>query len=113
MGVGPCGGVILTCHMPVSPLCLPSRTLFPCLCTVIVVAVNVAVHPLSRSCPMEISDPDWMWVKMCAIFPLIDSKGLMLSSALWVSCLMLPSGRINRGPCEVLILLLHGVSTFM
>ena len=26
---------------------------------------------------------------------------------------MLPSGRINRGPCEVLILLLHGVSTLM
>ena len=50
---------------------------------------------------------------MWDIFTLIDSKGLMLSSALWVACMMIPYGRITRGPCEVLILLLHGMSTLM
>ena len=50
---------------------------------------------------------------MYAIFALVDSKGLMLSSALWVACMMLTYGRITRGTWEVLILLLHGVSTLM
>ena len=75
MGVGPCDGVSLTCHMPASPLRLPSRTTSPCLCTVVVVAVNVAVQPSSHSCSMEISAPDWRWGKMWDIFPLLIVRG--------------------------------------
>ena len=99
--------------MPVSPLHFPSRTFSPCLCTLMVVSVNVAVQPSSHSFPMEISAPDWRWGEMCDIFALIYSKGIGLSSALWVACMMLPSGRITSCPCEVLILLLHNVSTLI
>ena len=62
---------------------------------------------------MEISAPDWRWGKMCDIFSLVDSKGIRLSSDLWVACMILPSGRITCGPFEVFILLIHGVSTLM
>ena len=71
--------------MPVSPLKLLSRTFYSCLFTVMEVAVNVDVQPSSNICPKEISAPDWRWWKMCAIFDLVDSKGLMLSSSLWVA----------------------------
>ena len=50
---------------------------------------------------------------MWAIFDLVDSKGLRFSSAVWVACRMLPSGKITRGPCEIFILLLHGVSNLI
>ena len=50
---------------------------------------------------------------MWAILSLVDNKGLRFNSALWVDCIMLPSGRITRGPCEVLTLLLHGISTLI
>ena len=50
---------------------------------------------------------------MCDIFPLYYSKVLSLSSSLWISCMMLPSGSITCGPCEVFILLLHAVSNLM
>ena len=92
-----------------SPLRLTYSTTSPCLCTFIVVSVNLSVQPSSHSCPMEISAPDWMWVKMWAILDLVDSKGIRFSSVLWVACMMLPSVRITRGPCEVLTLLLQGV----
>ena len=60
--------------MPASPLKFPSRTTSPCLCTIIVVEVNVDVQTSSHSCPMDISDPDWGWGKMWAILSLVDSK---------------------------------------
>ena len=82
MGVGPCGGVSLTCYMPASPLQLPSRSFSSCLCAFIMITVNVAVHTSSHSYPMEISAPDWRWGEMCDIFALVYSKGLMLSYAL-------------------------------
>ena len=113
MRVGTCGGVSLTCHIPVSPLRFPSRTFSPCLFTVMVVVMNVDVQPSSNSCPMEISAPDWRWGEMCAIFALFDIKGLVLSYALWFASMMIPYGRITRGPFKFLILLLHGVSTLM
>ena len=50
---------------------------------------------------------------MCAVLALVESKGLRWSYALWVACMRLPSGRINRGPCVVLDLFLQGVSTLM
>ena len=113
MGVGPCSGVILTCQMSAYIFRFPSRTTSTCLCNVIVVEVNVLLHPSEHSFHMEIIAPDWRWGNMYAIFALVDSKGLMLSSALWVACMMLTYGRITRGTWEVLILLLHGVSTLM
>ena len=102
MGVGPCVEVILTFHMPASPLRLLSRTIYPCLCTVIVVAVNVDVQPSSNSCPMEINAPNWRWGKIFAVFELVDNKGIRLSSDLWVSYMRITSGRITCGPCVVL-----------
>ena len=113
MGVGLCGGVSLTCHMLDSPLLFPPRTIYPCLCNFIVVAVNVAVPPSSHSFHMEVSAPYWRWGKMWDIFYLVDSKGLISSSVLWVAYLLPISIRIPRGPCEFFILLLHGVSTLM
>ena len=114
MGVGlGCGGVSLTCHMPGSTLRLPSRNTSLCFCTVMVVAVNVAVHPSSHICHTDISAPDQRWGKMWAVFPLVDSKGIRLSSTLWVACIRLPSGRITRCPCVVLTLFPQGVSTLM
>ena len=77
------------------------------------VAVNVVVQPSSHSCPMEISVPDWRWGKMCAVLDLVDNKGVRLSSALWVACMRLPSGRITHGPCCVLTLFTQDVYTFM
>ena len=62
---------------------------------------------------MDISAPDRRWGKRWDIFAPVDSKGLRLSSSLWVACVILPSVRITHGPCEVLILLIHGVSTLM
>ena len=113
MGVGTCAGVSLTCHIPNYPLRLPSRTTSTCLCTVIVVSVNVAVQPSSHSCPMEISAPDWMWVNMWAILDLVGIKGIRCSYALWVACMMLPSGSITRGTCCVLNLFTQGVSSLI
>ena len=81
-----CVGVSLTCHMPAATLQVPSRTNSTCLFTVMVVAVNVAVHPSSHSCPMYISDPGWRWGNIWAVLDLVDSIGLWLSSALWVAC---------------------------
>ena len=83
MDVGPCGGVNLTCHVPTSPLILPSRTAHYCLCSVVLVAVNVAVQPSSRGCSVYISAPDWRWGEMWDILDLVDSKGLRLSSSVW------------------------------
>ena len=113
MEVGPCGGVGLTFHMPAYPLWLLSRTTSPCLCTVIVVAVNVDVQPSAHSFSMNISAPDWRWGKMRAILSLVDSKGLRLSSDLWVACMRLPFERINCGPCEAFTFLLQVVYTLM
>ena len=70
--------------MPTAPLQFPYSTTSTFLCTVILVAVNVAVHPSSHSFPMEISAPDWRWVEMCAVLDLVDKKGLRFSSSLWV-----------------------------
>ena len=113
MGVGTCGGVSLTYHMPVSTLHLPSGTFYPCLCTVIVVSANVAVQLSSHSFPVDISDPYCRWGKMCSILDIVESKGEFWSFALWVACMRLPSVRITRGPCGVLTLLLQGVSALM
>ena len=83
MGVGiVCGGISLICHMPASPLRVTYRTKYPCFCTVMIVAVNVAVQPPSHSCPTYISSPDRRWGKMWGVFALVDSKGIRLSSAL-------------------------------
>ena len=62
---------------------------------------------------MDISALDWKWGKMWAILAPVDSKGLKLSSSLWVACTRLQSGSITRGPREFLTLLLQGVSTLM
>ena len=71
-----------TCHMPATPFKVPSRTIYPFFYTFICVAVNVAVHPSSRSFPTEISAPDWRWVEMCDVLDLVDKKGLRFSSSL-------------------------------
>ena len=113
MGVGPCSGVILTCQMSAYIFRFPSRTTSTCLCNVIVVEVNVLLHPSEHSFHMEIIAPDWRWGKFWDISPLVDSKGLMLSSALWVACIMLPSGRMTHSTYAVLALLLQGVYTLM
>ena len=73
----------------------------------------MAVQKSSHSLSMEIIAPDWRWGEMCAFLALVGSKGLRLSSALWVPCMRLPSSRINRGPGVVLTLLLQGVFTLM
>ena len=99
--------------MPTAPFRVPFRNVSPCLFTVMVVAVNVAVHPLSHSCPMDISAPGWRWGEMCSVLALVEIKGLSWSPALCFSCMMLPSGRITRGPCVVLTLFLQGVCTLM
>ena len=59
---------------------------------IISVAVNVAVNPSSNSFPMGISAPDWRWEKMCDVLDLVENKGLMFSSALWIACMRLPYG---------------------
>ena len=81
VGVG-YGGVSCTCHMPAVPLLVPSRTTYTFLFTIMVVAVNVDVHPSSHSFPMKISNPDWRWGNMCAILVLVDRKRPRCSSAL-------------------------------
>ena len=62
---------------------------------------------------MEISAPDWSRGKMCDVLGLMDNKGLRLIYVLWVSLMILQYGRIIHGPCCVLYLFTHGVSTFM
>ena len=41
------------------------------------------------------------------------NRGFRLSSALWVACMMLPSGRMNWGTLPIGCLFLHGVLTLM
>ena len=112
VGLG-CGGISLTFRMPAAPLQVPFMNTSTCFCTVMLVSANVAVQPSPHSCPMDIIDPDWRWGKMWDVLALVDSNGLRLNSALWVVYTRLPSGRITRGPCVVLNLLLQGVSTLM
>ena len=98
MGLG-CGVVDrCTCNMPAATLRVPSRTTFIFLSTVMYMSVNVAVQPLQYSLPVEISDLNWSWRKMCYVLALMDNKGLRLSSDLWVTFTGLPSGRITCFP---------------
>ena len=50
---------------------------------------------------------------MCAVLDLVDNKGLSLSYALWVACVMIPPGGITRGSFRFLTLFIQGVSTLM
>ena len=50
---------------------------------------------------------------MCAVLDLVDNKGLSLSYALWVACVMIPPGGITRGSFRFLTLFMKGVSTLM
>ena len=77
-----CGGFILTCHNPASPLQVTSRITSPCLCNIMLVAVNDAVQSSPQSCPIDISAPYWSWGKMWAVLALVDCNGLTLSSTL-------------------------------
>ena len=96
MGLG-CGVVaICTCQMPSATLQVPSRTTSPFFCTVMLVALNVAVQPSSQIFPIYISAPYWRWGEMYSIFALVNNKVIMLSSSLWVAYMRLPSVRITR-----------------
>ena len=99
--------------MPDTPLRVPSRTTYPFFSTDMCVALNVAVNPSSHSFHMDISAPYCRWRDMCAVLDLVDNKGLIFRSALWVSCAILPSGRSTSGPCVILNLFIQVVSTFM
>ena len=81
VGLG-CGGFSCTCHMPSDKLQVTSRTTSPCFFTVMVVKVNVSVHPSSHIFPIQINTPDWSWGKICDVLALFDNKGLSFSSAL-------------------------------
>ena len=102
-----------TYHMPENPLRVPSRNMYNFISTVICVEVNVAVQPSSHSFPTNISAPDWRWGKMCSVLDLLYNNRLRLSSTLWVARPRLPSGRRTCGPCIILTLFTHGVSTLM
>ena len=95
MGVGPCSGVILTCQMSAYIFRFPSRTTSTCLCNVIVVEVNVLLHPSEHSFHMEIIAPDWRWEKMWDALSLVYNKGLKFSSYIWVAFMRLPYVRSN------------------
>ena len=85
MGLG-CGVVDrCTCHTTASPLQVTYRTNSTFLSTVMCVAVNVDIHPLSNISPMEIGSPDCMWGEMCASLALVYNKGMRLSYYLWVA----------------------------
>ena len=62
--------------MQTDPLRVTSRTTSTCFFNVIVAAVNVPVQPSSHSFPMYIFAHDWRWWKMCAVYDLVDSKGI-------------------------------------
>ena len=50
---------------------------------------------------------------MCVVLALVEIKGLMLSSALWVSCIIVPSGSNTWYPMSTSNLLSHGVLALM
>ena len=78
-----CGVVVrFTCHIPAANLQLPSMNRCHLFYTLMWVAVNVTIQPSSHSIPMKISDSDWVWGKMCAVFSLVVHKGLRFSSVL-------------------------------
>ena len=62
--------------------------------------VNVAVHPLSHSCPMDTSDPDAKDGKMCTFFALGGKFG-MSSWAVCVDVIVALLGRRTLIPCLV------------
>ena len=115
VGLGIGCGVMARCkfHIPDTPLWVPSRTICTFFSTVICVEVNMAVHISSNTRPREIIDPDWMWGKMCDVLYFIDNKGMRFSSAIWVACTRLTYGISTSGPCIVLNLFSHAVSTLM
>ena len=43
------------------------------------VAVNVYVQPPPNSYLMDISEPYWRWVKMCAVLALVANKDISFS----------------------------------
>ena len=103
VGVGIGCGVVASCnwYMPAADLRFPYRTTSNFFFTVMLVAVNVAGQTLLHIWSMEISTPNGGWGNMCDVLALVYNKGLGLSSSVWVSWMMLPSGRTTRVTCCV------------
>ena len=50
---------------------------------------------------------------MCAVLDLVYNKGIRLSYALYVACMILTFGSVTRGPCCVFTLFTNDVPNFM
>ena len=105
--------VSLICHMPDVVDLLPSSTVSPSLTTLRWVAVKVAIHPSSHSCPIDMRGPDCRWGKTWDVQDAWGKRGFRLISALWVACMILPSVRMTWGTLLIICLLLHGVFTLI
>ena len=75
--------------------------------------MKVVMQPSLHSCPIDTRDPTFRWGKVCNVLSDWVNTGFRLSSGLWVACMMLMSGSMTWGPCDIGCLLLHGVFTLM
>ena len=56
------------------------------------------MQPILHSFPVDIRAPDCRWGDTWDVRYNLVKRGFRLVSALWVACIMLPSGRMTWGP---------------
>ena len=102
-GVGALGGCMVVVQSELSLLLVPVRIRFPLSQISAVVAVNTTVHPASQSGPMA----------MRLVLPNEGNKWAVLAAsgscgmsiwAVWVDCIVVPSGKDTWIPLLLLIL---------
>ena len=65
------------------------------------------------SLPIDIRSHDCRWGNMWAVQAAWVKRGFRLISALWVACMVLPSGRMTWGAFLIVCVLIHGVFTLI
>ena len=75
--------------------------------------VIINLSPSLYSFHIYIRSPDCRWGKICAVLDVWVNGSFILSSSLWVACMMLPLGSMTWGVYVIVLLLLRGVFTLM
>ena len=92
---------LLHCHVPYTMI-LPCRKMYN------VSLLKREVHLESHSCPMDSSEPDTRWGKMCVLCAFSGSRGKSRRASC-VDCIVFLLGRRMRMPCFTAFMLTRGM----
>ena len=94
-------GAIGMFHRPFVGLRCPLMIILLCLKILRFCFVKMAMQLSSQSCPIDISEPDLMPLKIWAFFASVDKFGLKGMMADWCGVMMVPFATCTRGPDDV------------